>query len=178
MGLDLLEFTIAIEDAFGIFIPDADAEGLSTPGVLIEYLTSRLCRGDSPSCLEQRAFYRLRKAGMQVLAQPREAFRPTTPWIEILHPKHHSRQWALIGQATALSPWPRLKQPLSWGAPTQTVGDTVKYLATTAPQSLMLPNEGWSRQSIEAVVRRLMGIELGITEFQMSDRFIQDLGCG
>jgi hypothetical protein len=91
MGLDLVEFTIAIEDAFGIFIPDADAQRLDTPGSLLEYLEGRLHRG-SAACLEQRAFYRLRQAGMRVLNRPREAFRPSTQWIELLHPKHQHRQ--------------------------------------------------------------------------------------
>jgi hypothetical protein len=37
--------------------------------------------------------------------------------------------------------------------------------------------EGWSRQSIEAIVTRLIAEELGVTEFQPSDRFVQDMGC-
>jgi hypothetical protein len=177
VGLDLLEFTVAIEDAFGIFIPDADGQRLLTPGDLIDYLETRLQPGESVECLEQRAFYLLRKAGMQVLEQPREAFRPTTPWTELLHPEDRARQWTLIGRATTLSPWPRLKPPLSFGTPTQTLGDTAKYLTATAPHSLMTETEGWSRPRIEAIVRRLMDEELGVTAFQWSDQFVRDLGC-
>ena len=177
MGLDLLEFTIAIEDAFGIFIPDPDAQRLLTPGDLIDYLETRLHPGDSPGCLEQRAFYALRKAGMQVLGQPRDAFRPSTPWVELLHPKQVARQWTLIGRTTGLSPWPRLKPPLSFGTSTQTLGDTAKYLAATTPHSLMAESEGWSRPRIEEIVRRLMDQELGVTEFRWSDQFVRDLGC-
>lgn len=177
MGLDLLEFTIAVEDAFGISIPDADAERLTTPGLLVDYLETRLHCGDPGVCLEQRAFHRLRLAGMQVLALPRNAFQPSVPWADLLHTKHHARQWAFIKQATGVSPWPRLKPILRFGVPTQTIGDTATYLATRAPRLLMREAEEWSRQSIEAIVTRLIAEELGVTEFQPSDRFVQDMGC-
>jgi hypothetical protein len=176
MGLDLVEFTIAIEDAFGIFIPDEDAEGLATPGQLVAYLEGRL-QGGTSACLEQRAFYELRKAGMQVLDRPREAFRPSTLWADVLHPTHLPRQWDLIRRAAGLSPWPPLKPLLSFGTPSQTMGDTAKFLATTAPRALMIEGEGWSRAAIESVVRGLMAEELGVTQFQLTDRFVQDLGC-
>lgn len=113
MGLDLVEFIIATEDAFGIFIPDADAVDLTTPGRLIDYLEARLGQGESISCLEQRAFYRLRTAGMRVLDLPRDAFRPSTRWVDLLHANLHARQWVLVGQATGLTPWPRFKPLLS-----------------------------------------------------------------
>lgn len=176
MGLDLVEFAIAIEDAFGIFISDEDAEGLVTPGLLVAYLEGRL-QGGTSACLEQRAFYQLRKAGMQVLDRPREAFRPSTLWTDVMHSTHLPRQWELIGRATGLSPWPPLKPFLSFGTPSQTMGETARYLATTAPRALMTEGEGWSPVAIESVVRGLMAEELGVTQFQPTDRFVQDLGC-
>lgn len=176
MGLDSVEFVIAIEDAFGIFIPDADAEAMLTPGILIDYLERRLTRGDA-GCLEQRAFYRLRKAGMQVLDCARPAFQPRSQWKTLLHARHGARQWNLIGRVSKLAPWPSYGRFFGRGGiPEQTMGDTARDLATRSPQSLMYEGEGWSRQSIEGVVRRLMADELGITEFKLTDRFVQDLG--
>jgi acyl carrier protein len=42
MGLDIVEFVIAVEGSFGIDIPDKDAESLETPRILIEYLDRQL----------------------------------------------------------------------------------------------------------------------------------------
>jgi hypothetical protein len=42
MGLDGVEFIMAVEDAFAIEIPDADAEQLVTPGHVARYLAARL----------------------------------------------------------------------------------------------------------------------------------------
>jgi acyl carrier protein len=46
MGLDIVEFVIAVEGSFGIDIPDKDAESLETPRLLIEYLGGHLATND------------------------------------------------------------------------------------------------------------------------------------
>ncbi len=45
MGLDLVEFAIAVEDAFQLPIPDEDWEHLRTPGKLVDYLLAHLTVG-------------------------------------------------------------------------------------------------------------------------------------
>jgi acyl carrier protein len=175
MGLDSVEFLIAIEDAFGIFIPEADAVSLATPGILVDYLENRLTKG-SAGCLEQRAFYRLRKGGVQVLNCPRNSIRPATSWHDLLDERHGARQWALIGKVSGLSPWPKYRPLFGRGAVTQSLSDTARAVAATSPQSLMYDDEGWSRASIEVTVRHIMAEELGIEDFQLTDRFAQDLG--
>ena len=109
MGLDLLEFVLAVEDAFAIAISDKDADSLRTPGLLVDYLENRLTPSPNVPCLHQRAFYRIRLAGMKVLDQPRAAFAPTTPWDSLLHAGKQRREWLLLQRAAGLQPWPRLK---------------------------------------------------------------------
>ncbi len=46
MGLGGVELVIAIEETFGITISDADAEGLVTPRILIDYVISAV--GSAP----------------------------------------------------------------------------------------------------------------------------------
>jgi acyl carrier protein len=46
MGLDIVEFVIAVEGSFGIDIPDKDAMALETPRLLIEYLGRHLATYD------------------------------------------------------------------------------------------------------------------------------------
>ena len=176
MGLDAVEFVLAVEDAFGLAIPDEDARRLTTPGSLVDYLVSRLQPGSTSPCLEQRAFYRVRRVAMLVLDQPRSAFSPETPWRDLLHPELHRPQWDQLGRAVGLTPWPPLKRLPSFGAPTQTVGETAMALATMAPAALIEPDEGWSRGTVELTVQRIMAEELGITRFRWTDSFVQDLG--
>ena len=175
MGLDSVEFVMALEEAFGIYIPDVDAVGLATPRKVIDYLEKRLVPAETSHCLDQQAFYSVRRAAMQVLEKPRASFTPTTRWDEILHIRDHRRQWELVGQATGLSKWPRLRFG-SIPTDVRTVGGTARFLATKCPSAVKRSPPSWTREEITEVVTRLMEAELGITTFGLDDRFVQDLG--
>jgi hypothetical protein len=175
MGLDAVEFVLAVEDAFGLAIPNQDAARLLTPGDVVDYLERRLPKGSPLPCLEQRAFYRLRRACGQVLERSRESVQPETLWTDLLNEGNHSREWELLGRAAAIRPWPRLKPMLSFGPAANRVQDTVKDIVAHAPATLLDQSEGWDRPRIEAHVRRLMAEELGVTAFKWTDRFVQDL---
>ena len=176
MGLDLVEFTLALEESFALFLPDADAVTLTTPRKVIDYLEQRLTPATSSQCLDQMAFYKVRRAGMQVLARPRDVFKPQAQWDHLLETKHQRRQWELVGQATGLPKWPRLTLWGSFPTYVRTVGDTARHLATTCPSALKGQAPAWTRAEITSVVTRLMDRELGVKEFDLDDRFVQDLG--
>jgi hypothetical protein len=176
MGLDAVEFVMAVEQAFGIAIPDQVARDLITPKDLVDYLERTLGSGNSPACMEQRAFHDLRAAAMKVLECPRVAFTPDTSWADLLHEGQHAREWQLLSDEVGIKPWPRLKPLLSWHDTKQRVGDTARALATTSVASLLREHEGWSRATIEQLVCKLMGEELGISKFAWTDRFVKDLG--
>ena len=72
MGLDSVEFVLAIEEAFQIAIPDAAAEAMRTPADVVAYLESRVGGGERSRCLEQAAFYRLRRAAMRLFGVQRQ----------------------------------------------------------------------------------------------------------
>lgn len=175
MGLEGVEFVMSVEEAFGLAIPDKDAQTLITPRHLVKYLESRLGPGKG-GCLEQRAFHALRRAGMAVLHQPRAAFRPETLWDEVLPVRSRRRTWRLLHHATGVVAWPPM---WVWGTvpkPYATVKDTARYLAAHSAANLQRPDTGWSRVQIESVIRRLLHDELGIDNFDWNDRFVQDLG--
>jgi len=176
MGLDSVEFVLAIEESFGLYVPDADAVVLTTPRRLIAYLEKRLVPADSSECLDQMAFYSVRRAAVRVLERPRTAVVPTARWDEVLDAKNHRRQWELVGQATGLPKWPRLNLLGSIPADVQTIGGTARFLATTCPSAVKGKAPAWTKAEITQVVTRLMETELGITKFDLDDRFVQDLG--
>jgi hypothetical protein len=173
MGLDGVEFVMAVEEAFGLAIPDKDAHGLTTPGHLVTYLERRLVAGQG-ACLEQRAFHALRRAGMAVLGLPRARLRPETRWDDVLPVEKRRRAWKLLHRATGIVAWPGMS---FWrGRPEhETVGDTARFIATYAAAALQPPTAGWSRPQIEAIVRGLMARQLGIVEFEWHHRFADEL---
>jgi len=111
MGLDTVEFVIAIEEAFGITIEDADAESCTTPAKLTDLILSKFEKTDEKTCLSQRAFYRLRKAFRKALSVARKDFRPQAE-LEHLVPRDGRRTvWQDIGAATGARKWPKLIRP-------------------------------------------------------------------
>jgi len=178
MGLDLIEFTLALEDAFGVSIPDSDLARLDTPGRVIDYLVERLPSAAREVCLEQRAFYRLRDGVARAFGLTRQRVRVDTPWEELLGSIDKRRRWSLLQHAVAVPTWPRLPPWGTFSGDARTVGATARYLAAYAPGALKLNSEGWARGDIAQVVTALMRYELAITEFTEDSRFVADLGFG
>ena len=54
MGLDLVDFVMAVEDAFGIAIPNDDAALMRTPRDVVAFVQRTVSAGDSPVCFSQR----------------------------------------------------------------------------------------------------------------------------
>ena len=61
MGLDSVELIMEFEKAFGIEIPDRDAEQLTTVGSVHEYIYKRIAPLKSNHCITQIIFYKLRR---------------------------------------------------------------------------------------------------------------------
>ena len=61
MGLEGLEIVLAVEETFGIAIPDAAASQIQRPAELIEFIESHVPTVYSHDCLTQNLFYRLRR---------------------------------------------------------------------------------------------------------------------
>lgn len=176
MGLDGVEFVMAVEEAFQIAIPDEDAQRMLTPGDVVSYVLSRLGSEKSHACLEQRAFYRLRNACMKVFSKPRTAIKPNTRWDDILPTRQRRHNWHLLHQATGTPHWPRLTILGRVPAVIATVGETARRLVSDGPAVFKHPEEGWTRRNVEDIIRKLMRDRLGITEFLWEQEFVKDLG--
>jgi hypothetical protein len=175
MGLDSVEFVLGVEEAFQVAIPDADAERMLTPGDVVDYLSARLGAPSSRVCLEQRAFYRLRRAAIRVFGVERAVVLPATRWDQLLPAGDRKHHWLLMHQATGTPQWPSLT---FWRHrfPTNidTVGGTAAHLAEFAAGALR-GDEGLTREQIETTVKALMREHLGIEKFEWSDQFVRDL---
>ena len=54
MGLEGIEIVLAVEETFGITIPDADASRMQTPAELIAFIETHVPTVYSRDCLTQR----------------------------------------------------------------------------------------------------------------------------
>ena len=185
MGLELVEYVIAIEEAFDIAIPDADARHLETPNKLIDYLCARLGESQDGSPLIQTAFYRLRNAIIEELGLPRSRVQPTTKLSELTD-RSESEVWAAVARRLDVKRKVLTHSPVvGWLAKLvrargRSVGDVARYLAMLKPLALKPKNSTWTRAQITEVATRLLEHEtaLSINSSQLDDRFIQDLGMG
>jgi len=115
MGLDGVELILAIEDHFGIEIPDRDACELTTPRKLIDYIANQLIADSTTpaTCLSQRAFHRLRSSVREVTGLPRKRIRPSTALEEILPEKTRIQNWTSLQKLLNVSRCPTLVRPPS-----------------------------------------------------------------
>src|SRR5262249_16894428 len=80
MGLDTVELVMEVEEAFGITIPDQEAEKIQTVGDLYHYILATLGGPPltTPGCLSAAAFYRLRRQLMGRFRIERRRIQPAS----------------------------------------------------------------------------------------------------
>lgn len=118
MGLDGLELIMAIEEKFGIAIPDQDAEKIRTPRALIEYVERSLKDADERVCPSQRAFYRLRRAFGNEFQIRRKTITPETSLSSLFPALTRRTDWQRLrlelesGRVSPYTPyWLPLRRP-------------------------------------------------------------------
>ncbi|MGB4065555.1 MAG: hypothetical protein WBK19_17160 [Azonexus sp.] len=114
MGLDTVELLLNVEECFGVAITDESAAKLATPRQLANHV-AKLLAAQSPegssagasTCLNQRAFYRLRRTFIAETWLSRNALRPTTP-LATLFPDQRTASWRRLRRTLAALDLPRL----------------------------------------------------------------------
>ncbi len=180
MGLDIVEFVMEVEEAFGVAIPDRVAERLATPRHVAEHIHEKLPKNRESRCLSQRAFYVIRRALEHRLGLPRSRFRPGTELLSVLPAQSADRVWAEVGESLHCAPWPHVRGN-AWFARlfqgrVNTLGEAAQRFAMLAPRVLKAPGEGWSWNEVVEVIDGLMCRHFAIREYSLDDRFIEDLG--
>jgi acyl carrier protein len=111
MGLDIVEFVMGVEERFGIEIPDDEAQRLTTPRLLVDYIMTRVKAGQDRGCLTQREFHRLRRALIARHWGTRRDVKPDT-LLEAIVPRRDRRTlWQQLGEELQSARWPQLLRP-------------------------------------------------------------------
>ena len=127
MGMDGVELVMSVEERFGLEIPDEDAQRITSPAKLLNYLAERVPMRAEPGCHSQQLFYRLRRGFRRQVPALLGRFAPDTKIASILHRDQWPRVWdairADVGTPTwpAEIPWPRF---FVSGGP-ETVGELI-----------------------------------------------------
>jgi hypothetical protein len=185
MGLDLVEYVMAVEEAFEIDIPDADAARLETPAMLIDYLCTRVGESSDGPPLVQTAFYWLRTALADELGLSRSLIRPAATMSELTD-RPENDVWRAVAYRLQVNPKFLTHAPVAqWlaklvRAPGRTLGNLAEQLAMLHPSAFKREGEGWTRAQVTEVALRLVEYETGIVvgASQLNASFVRDLGMG
>ena len=179
MGLDIVEFVMAVEVAFGVDIENADAERLRTPRDVITHLRGRLPAAESNSCLTQQAFHRTRRALITRFGRRRYALRPATALAGVVPAAGRSDHWRALRDDLGVETWPKFPEP-GWrdsrSGRLQTLGDLAGHLAIWSPAAVKA-GAGWTDAEIERVVVRLVEMEFGVdmAKYTLDSSFVEDM---
>ncbi len=110
MGLDAVEIVMQTEERFGIEISDYDASQIRTVGEFYSLVLRNLAAPNSARCLTAMAFYRLRRAFIDVMGIDRRQFHPQRPFRELVPVRQTRRAWRDLSAASGLE-MPVLRRP-------------------------------------------------------------------
>jgi len=150
MGLDGVEMVMAVEDAFGVAITDAEAEAATTPGKLIDLIVSKISAHFSSKCHSMVTFHQVRKALVERVGIPRESVRLHTDLRRLDVNLSESALWVLLENTHPHPQWPRLYPPI-W------VGRLIGFLCITGAVVLFIRQPQWEGILVGAI-SLLMGL--------------------
>jgi hypothetical protein len=135
MDMDIVfDFTIAVEQRFGLHFSAKDAAAITTPRKLANYLAARLGAENAPGvCLSQQAFYRVRQGFVSALGTGRDQVRPETELATLVRMTGRRESWARLRAAAGARCWPELRRPawLFWSLIGFNVGAALAIFCAT-----------------------------------------------
>ena len=172
MGLDAVEIVISLEQTFELEIPDADAQRLLSPAVVVDYLMRRLPTMPIDHCLTQRTFYQLRRGFEAAIPALATGLTLDTPLKEIVHKDQWPQVWAAIRSHSAAQHWP---ETVAWPGLLRMGPKTLRELVLNLAMAMPAPAPGqpWTRDEVEYTVRRIIAEESGAMYFPLRKTFAQ-----
>lgn len=95
-ALDGVELLMAIEEEFGLDIPDKAAENLTTVGQMYQYIRERNKTMPPMECLSQKIFYKLRRALIANYGLSRHVITPDTILTDLLTREQIEQGWPFM----------------------------------------------------------------------------------
>lgn len=176
MGLDFVEMVIAVEQMFDISIPDAVAEEMTTPAIMITYLQNVVgSAGDRKACISQRAFHRVRSALMTTLGVGRSEIALVTRIDTLFSGTQRHELWKTFREHTSLSSLRDRRFGSGWLFGPRSVKDLVSIAISHQAKELN-EEKSWTHEEVRQVVRSIISEQLGIQKFRDTDEFVRDLG--
>jgi hypothetical protein len=192
MGMDGVEMAMAVEEAFGIDIPDADAAAMRTVRDLSVWVGARVGARALGPCRTRRAFHRLRAALREELGVPRAAIRLETRIDDLLATPRERERWQTLRERLGEGWYPKRhgwlgdtlhgmvgahREPrYRANRPAQTVGDTARDVAAWDADVRPAPGQAWSREGVALTMRRIIHHEFAEFGFSEDASFVKDLG--
>lgn len=108
MGLDIVEFVMETEDAFGFRATDAEYNTLRTVGEFVELVKSKVSLVSADYCVSARMFCDVRRFMMETYRLPRRSISPATRLDRLLteeQRRHFLETMARSGTTPVRSPW-------------------------------------------------------------------------
>lgn len=173
MGLEGVELAIAIEEEFGIVIPDSIGANMRTVGDVYNWVLAQVEDTPPTVCLSQKVFYKLRSALVANYSVNRNDIHPDARIIDLLPPKELLDGWCYLRLFTDLRTPERLRAEFTH------IRSIVNAIVELNSNRFLLeeknnPDEVWNR--LVAVFCKQLYVEP--SDIHPRARLVQDLGLG
>jgi len=111
MGLDTVELIMAIEERFGIEIPDKEASEMRTVGDMQRFILSKVNVSDEKTCMTQQAFHLIRRTAISAFGVSRRTLKPDTLLDSFIPKKHRFENWVRFQSSLGVMQMPGLVRP-------------------------------------------------------------------
>jgi hypothetical protein len=108
MGMDGVEIVMAVEERFGVTIPDSEAELARTPGMLVDLVMAKMSTSGIDACRTQRAFHLTRRFLVKRNGIARDAIRLGNEIRQIIVREDERKFWGDLRLFLSAKRWPDL----------------------------------------------------------------------
>jgi acyl carrier protein len=176
MGLNGVELVVAVEETFGISIPDSVASKMITPAMMISFVQQAVSsRPERKACISQRAFHKVRASLMKATGVDRGDIAPDTPIRRLFSGPQRTEQWRDFKDYAGLPALPNLGFGSGWLFGPTSVKDLVSA-AISAMSNDMRSERSWTHEEVRQIIRQIISEQLGVEKFKDTDEFVRDLG--